>query len=92
MKAHSAGIIKETISLINWAILEKFIDWHHVILDAIVRKNDTEAFDKTRRHLLETFQVYPSGIPEKDLSHIDRRILFELKEDLNSCPKTGLGK
>ena len=92
MQAHSVGIIKETIALIDRAILEKFIEWHRVILDAIVRKNDIKAFEKTRRYLLETFQVYTSVIPEKDFSHIDRRILFEFKEDLNSCPKTGLGK
>ena len=80
-QSYSAMIIEETSALIDRTVIEKFIGEHRVILDAIIRKNAAEAYEKTRSHLLETYRAYTSVMPEAYGSNIDRRICLELKED-----------
>ena len=90
-QSYSAMIIEETSALIDRPVIEKFIGDHRVILDAIIRENAADAYEKTRSHLLETYRAYTSVMPEETRRDIDRRICLELKEDglsyRNSTPE-----
>ena len=67
-------IIETTSNRLYRQDVQKFIDEHRDILDAIIQQNSVEAYEKTRRHLIETYLTYSrlagAGL-EKD---IDRRI------------------
>ena len=73
-QSYSAMIIETTSNRLDRQDVQKFIDEHRDILDAIIQQNSVEAYEKTRRHLIETYLTYSrlagAGL-EKD---IDRRI------------------
>lgn len=73
-QSYSALIIERTRTKLNRKDIQKFIDEHREILDSIVKQESAEAFEKTRRHLLETYATYSRVAPEEYAREIDRRI------------------
>ena len=73
-QSYSALIIEKTHTQIGRPSIQKFIDEHRAILDAIIKQNSAEAYEKTRRHLLETYITYSRVAPDGCAQDIDRRI------------------
>jgi GntR family transcriptional regulator, transcriptional repressor for pyruvate dehydrogenase complex len=76
-QAYSATIIELTRTQLKRPVIEKFIQGHRNILDAIVKHNPAEAHEMTRRHLLYTYQAYTHVMPEDQSREIERRIRQE---------------
>ena len=73
-QSYSALIIEKTHTKLGRPSIQKFIDEHRLILDAIIKQNSAEAYEKTRRHLLETYITYSRVAPDDCAQDIDRRI------------------
>lgn len=73
-QSYSALIIDRTQTRLSRQDIQKFIDEHRTILDSISRKNPIEAYEKTRRHLLETYLTYSRVAPNECDPDMDRRI------------------
>jgi GntR family transcriptional repressor for pyruvate dehydrogenase complex len=73
-QSYSALIIDRTSAILGRPQIQKFIDEHRDILDSIIKQNSAEAYEKTRRHLLETYLTYSKFAPESLQKDIDRRI------------------
>lgn len=73
-QSYSALIIEKTQSKLDRPSIQKFIDEHREILDAIIKQNSAEAYEKTRRHLLETYVTYSRVAPDECAQDIDQRI------------------
>ncbi len=73
-QTYSALIIDRTSAILSRAQIQKFIDEHRDILDSIIKQNSAEAYEKSRRHLLETYLTYSKVAPESLQKDIDRRI------------------
>ena len=78
-QSYSALMIDRTQYRLDRADIQKFIDEHRDILDSIIMQNSAEAYEKTRRHLLETYVTYSRVAPDECTKDIDRRI----KQDYN---------
>ena len=76
-QSYSATIIELTRRQLKREVIQRFIDGHREILDAIKRRNSKDAYEMTRRHLLDTYQAYARVMPEDQLQEIDRRIQQE---------------
>lgn len=76
-QSYSATIIELTRTRLKRQVIHKFIQGHREILDAIVKGNSDEAYEMTRRHLLDTYQAYSQVMPEDQVQEIDRRIRKE---------------
>jgi GntR family transcriptional repressor for pyruvate dehydrogenase complex len=87
-QSYSALIIEETSKLIDKEVIAMFIQEHRVILDAIVRQSDLEAYEKTRQHLLDTYQAYARVMPEESRNGIYRRLQREVEESRPPKPET----
>jgi DNA-binding FadR family transcriptional regulator len=73
-QSYSALIIERTRTKLGRRDIRKFIAEHRDILDSIIKQNSAEAYEKTRRHLLETYITYSRVAPEEQAKDIDRRI------------------
>jgi GntR family transcriptional regulator, transcriptional repressor for pyruvate dehydrogenase complex len=73
-QSYSALIIEKTHTKLGRPSIKKFIEEHRAILDAIIKQNSAEAYEKTRRHLLETYVTYSRVAPDECTRDIDRRI------------------
>jgi DNA-binding FadR family transcriptional regulator len=73
-QSYSALIIDRTRDILSPAQVRKFIDEHRDILDSIIKQNSAEAYEKNRRHLLETYLTYAKHAPKSLHKDIDRRI------------------
>lgn len=73
-QAHSAMIIELTRDRLDRQTIQNFIQEHREILDTIIKQNSAEAYESTRRHLLETYQAYIRIMPDEQSRKIDRRI------------------
>ena len=74
-QTYSSIIINSTSNTLPRETIQKFIDQHHDILDAIVKQDPAQAFEKSRRHLLETYRAYSHAAPEIfDKAVMDTRI------------------
>lgn len=80
-QSYSALIIDRTSDILGPSQVRKFIDEHRDILDSIIKQNSAEAYEKTRRHLLETYLTYSKHAPRSLHKDIDRRI----RQDCNLC-------
>jgi len=76
-QSYSATIIELTRTQLRRRVIQKFIRGHREILDAIVKHNPAEAYEMTRRHLLDTYQAYTHVLPDDQVQEIDRRIRQE---------------
>jgi DNA-binding FadR family transcriptional regulator len=54
----------------------KLISEHREILDAIVKKQPEEAFERTKKHLIETYYTYTRIIPDSYDEDVDKRIRY----------------
>lgn len=70
----SALIIEKTSSKLDKNAIAKLIGDHRNILDAIINQDSVEAYEKTKRHLIETYRIYSQIYPEGFDKEIDRRI------------------
>jgi DNA-binding FadR family transcriptional regulator len=73
-QTYSAMIIDRTSDILSPSQVIKFIDEHRDILDSIIKQNSAEAYEKSRRHLLETYLTYSKHAPKSLQKDIDRRI------------------
>jgi GntR family transcriptional repressor for pyruvate dehydrogenase complex len=73
-QSYSALIIERTRTQLGHRQIRNFIADHQNILDSIVKQNSQEAYEKTRRHLLETYIAYSRIAPDQCNKDIDRRI------------------
>jgi GntR family transcriptional repressor for pyruvate dehydrogenase complex len=73
-QSYSALIIETTSTRIGKSGVQKFIDEHRDILEAIIKQNSAEAYEKTRRHLIETYLTYSRVAGTELENDIDRRI------------------
>lgn len=78
-QSYSALMIDRTQTQLNRKDILKFIAEHRDILDSITKQNSAEAYEKTRRHLLETYLTYSRVAPDECTKDIDHRI----KQDYN---------
>ena len=62
-QVHSAMIIEMTHTKLDRQGVAKLISEHRSILEAIAEKNAEAAFEKTRNHLVETYQTYTKILP-----------------------------
>ncbi|BBO73613.1 GntR family transcriptional regulator [Desulfosarcina widdelii] len=76
-QSYSATIIELTRTQLRRRVIQKFILGHREILAAIVKHNPAEAYEMTRRHLLDTYQAYTHVLPDDQVQEIDRRIQQE---------------
>jgi len=60
---YSAIIIKMTFTKLDKKGIAKLISEHRSILDAIAEKNPAAAFERTKKHLVETYYTYSKIIP-----------------------------
>jgi GntR family transcriptional regulator, transcriptional repressor for pyruvate dehydrogenase complex len=73
-QSYSALIIDRTQTRLSRKDIQKFIDDHRSILDSITGQNPAEAYEKTTRHLLETYLTYSRVAPNECDPDMDRRI------------------
>jgi len=76
-QSYSATLIELTRTQLKRQVIQEFIQGHREILDAIVKHSPAEAYEMTRRHLLDTYQAYTHVMPEDEVQEIDRRIRQE---------------
>ena len=62
-QVHSAMIIEMTHTKLDKKGVAKLISEHRSILDAITEKDPEAAFEKTKNHLVETYQTYTKILP-----------------------------
>ena len=84
-QSYSATIIELTQAKLKSQVIQNFIQGHRKILDAIIRRHPEDAYEMTRRHLLDTYQAYTEVMPDSQVQEIDRRIQqgnhFRFKEN-----------
>jgi len=73
-QSYSALIIEKTRAHINHSTISTFIAEHRNILDAIEKKDPSEAFERTRRHLFSTYLTYAQVAPDECETEIGFRI------------------
>ena len=78
-QSYSTMIIETTSDQLDRQDVQKFIDEHRDILDAIIRRKSTEAYEKTRRHLIETYLTYSRVAGTSLENDIDHRIRQDCK-------------
>lgn len=84
-QSYSALIIEHTRERIDRPGIQKFINEHREILDAIAIQDPQAAYEKTRRHLHETYATYARVAPSELAQDIDRRI----RQDRHLYPVLG---
>ena len=57
-QSYSEAIIKKTQASLTKNRVLKLIDEHRSILKAISDKNPVKAYDRTKQHLLDTYEMY----------------------------------
>ena len=75
-QVYSANIIEMTHTKLDKKAIEKFISEHREILDAIVKRKPEEAFERTKKHLIETYYTYSKIIPDSYDEDVDKRIRY----------------
>ena len=76
-QSYSALMIEKTHTNLGRPAIQTFIEGHRSILDAIIKQNPADAYEKTRHHLLETYVTYSRVAPDECAQDIDRRIKQE---------------
>jgi len=71
---YSAIIIEMTFTKLDKKGIAKLILEHRSILDAIAEKNPAAAFERTKKHLIETYYTYSNIIPDSCDEDVDKRI------------------
>lgn len=74
-QAFSALIIERTEKSLNRKTVLKLIGEHREILKEIISQNPDGAYEKTRDHLLKTYEVYAKVIP-KSGEKVDTRLRY----------------
>lgn len=63
-QVHSAMIIEMTHTKLDKQGVSKLISEHRLILDAIASGNPEEAYERTKKHLVETYNTYTKIFPD----------------------------
>ena len=63
-QVHSAMIIEMTHTKLDGRAISKLISEHRTILDAISAGNAEESFERTKKHLVETYSTYTTIFPD----------------------------
>lgn len=76
-QAYSTVIVEMTRTKLSKADILKNIGAHRYILDSITQKNEKEAFERTRKHILGLYYIYRRIIPnvsKKDIKAFENRL------------------
>lgn len=73
-QVYSAMIIELTHTKLDQKGIKKLVSEHRKIIDAIENKDPRGAFERTKRHLLETYNTYSKIIPETSDQSVQERI------------------
>jgi len=73
-QVHSAMIIEMTHTKLDSRGISKLISEHRLILEAIAAGNAVEAFERTQRHLVETYRIYTKIFPDNIDPFASKRI------------------
>jgi len=73
-QVYSTNIIEMTHTKLDKKQIGKLISEHREILDAIVKRKPKEAFERTKKHLIETYFTYSKIIPDSYDDGVDKRI------------------
>ena len=73
-QVYSAMLIELTHTKLDQKGILKLISEHRSILESIEKKDPQEAFEKTKRHLLETYYTYSKIVPDSKNDYVDKRI------------------
>ena len=73
---YSAILIEMTSTRLDKKGISKLISEHRTILDAIVERKPEAAFERTRKHLMETYYTYSKIIPDGYDQDVDKRIRY----------------
>jgi DNA-binding FadR family transcriptional regulator len=73
-QVYSASIIDMTQHDVDASTINRFIEQHRTILQAIIDQNPTDAFNKTKQHLMDTYKLYSACFPcqqrmERSMDH-----------------------
>jgi DNA-binding FadR family transcriptional regulator len=91
-QVHSAMIIEMTHTKLDRGEIAKLISEHRSILEAIAARNPEAAFEKTRDHLVETYNTYTKILPDVVDRAANRRIRrFAAFQEI-PCQISGKGK
>ena len=75
-QVYSAMLIEMTHTKLDKKGIAKLISEHRAILDAIVENNPQQAYERTKKHLLETYYTYSRIIPNSQDALVDKRIRY----------------
>jgi GntR family transcriptional repressor for pyruvate dehydrogenase complex len=75
-QVYSAMLIEMTHTKLDKKGIAKLITEHRTILDAIAERNAQEAYERTKKHLIETYYTYSRIIPDSCDEHVDKRIKY----------------
>jgi GntR family transcriptional repressor for pyruvate dehydrogenase complex len=78
-QVYSAMLIELTHTKLDEKGIKKLISEHRNILEAITRKDPAEAFERTKSHLLETYNTYSRIMPGPRDSQVGKRIRYLAK-------------
>ena len=75
-QVYSAMLIEMTHTKLKEKGIRKLISEHRTILNAIAQKNAEEAFQRTKKHLLETYFTYSRIMPISTDKLVEKRIQY----------------
>ena len=75
-QVYSANIIEMTHTKLDKKGIGKLISEHREILDAIIKREPEEAFNRTKKHLIETYYTYSSIIADSYDEDVEKRIRY----------------
>ena len=75
-QVYSAMLIEMTHTKLDKKRITKLIAEHRTILDAIAERNPQEAYERTKKYLIETYYTYSRTIPDSYDRDVHRRIKY----------------
>jgi GntR family transcriptional repressor for pyruvate dehydrogenase complex len=78
-QVYSAMLIELTHTKLDEKAIKKLISEHRNILEAIAHKKPHQAYERTKDHLLETYNTYSRIIPEPRDPQVGKRIRYLAK-------------
>ncbi len=73
-QVYSTNIIERTHTRLDKKQIGKLISEHREILYAIHKRKPEEAFERTKKHLIETYYTYSKIVPDSYDEDVDKRI------------------
>jgi GntR family transcriptional repressor for pyruvate dehydrogenase complex len=74
-QVYSAMLIELTQTKLDEKGIRKLVSEHRSILEAIARRRPGEAYERTKRHLVETYHTYARILADRDEEAVRKRIM-----------------